>query len=185
VLVQATMLVGTSSGCGRFGFDASPLLVDDASNAGALDGGTSDGATVLTMPLVQKTDGPEWTPLTGPTLGLPYGILTWEPSGPTFRFRIDASGLIPGTAYTVVQYIDPWPGVPATDMAASTVDAAGELVIPWMSFELDRDLTTTNGKVWLVPSAMIDPVADRMVTWDVTANFFELDFVVYDDTDVP
>jgi len=165
-------------GCGRVGFDAAALVTADSAPP-------ADDAGLPTMPLVRKTDAPDWTPLSGPNLALPYGLLTWEPSGPAFRFRVDAWGLAPGDDYTLIQYVDPWPGVPATDIAQATVDAAGTLIIPWSSYDLGRDLTTTNGKVWLVPSAMVDTAADRLLTWDVTAILFELDFVVYDDVDVP
>jgi hypothetical protein len=180
--VLAIALAATS-GCGRIGFGAAAMIVDNGSGA--------DGSVVLndaglpTMTLVKKTGAPDWTPLTGPMLGLPYGVLTWEPSGPTFRMTLDVWGLSPGAAYTVVQYIDPWPGAPATDLAAATVDGSGMVSIPWSSYELNRDLTTTTGKVWLVPSAFIDTAAHTMVTWDVTAILFESDFVIYDDTDVP
>jgi len=168
------------SGCGRFDFE----LQRD------LDGGASDGVVLQpdagypTMLLCKKTGAPDWIPLTGPALGYPYGTLTWVPSGPTFRFRVDAWGLAPGD-YTIVQYIDPYPGMPATDIASATVGADGVLTVPETSYELDRDLTTTNGKVWIVPSALVDTATDMFVAWDVTAIFFELDFVVYDDTDVP
>jgi hypothetical protein len=178
VLVPA-MIVATVSACGRLSFDAVPLVGDDAPS----DAPRPDAA-LPSMALVKKTDAPDWTPLTGPGLGLPYGMLVWEPSGPNFRFNVEAWGLVPGEAYTLIQYIDPWPGNPATDLAAATVDDTGYLAIAG-SYELGRDLTTTTGKVWLVPSAFIDTAMDRMVAWDVTAIFFELDFVVYDDTDVP
>jgi hypothetical protein len=174
LLVWSAIPLG-ASGCGRFGFET-------ASDSGPF-GGVEADAALPTMTLVRKTDAPDWTPLTGPNLGPPYGLLTWEPSGPTFRFQFEASGLPPGD-YSLVQYVDPWPGNPATAIASATVDGTGSLDIPWSSYELNRDLTSTTGKVWLVPSAFIDPTANIMLTWDVTAILFELDFVVYDDTDV-
>jgi len=184
-VVTAAILAVAPPGCGRVGFDAERAVTGDGSPGDVTSGDTLPDAALPRMTLVKKTDAPDWTPLTGPVLGLPYGILTWEPSGPAFRFHVEAMGLAPGQDYTLVQYIDPWPGAPATDIGAATVDSTGLLVIPWSSYELDRDLTTTTGKLWLVPSAMIDPVADVLLTWDVTAILFELDFVVYDDTDVP
>jgi len=185
--VSAALLLAGASGCGRIGFEAMPGGLSGGGDAAMADGSRpgGDAAALPTMTLVKKTDAPDWTPLTGPNLGLPYGSLTWEPSGPTFRFRVEAWGLDPGASFTLVQYIDPWPGIPATDLATATVDATGALVIPWSPYELDRDLTTTNGKLWLVPSAFIDAATDTMVTWDVTKILFELDFVVYDDTEVP
>ena len=180
-----TLLVTSTgaSGCGRLGFDTANsdngLLGDDT--------GVSDAGGVLpTMNLVHKTDAPDWTPLTGPDLGLPYAVLTWVPSGPTFEFKLDAIGLDPGDTYVLLQYIDPWPGYPAVDIApTATVAADGTLSIPWSSYELDRDLDATNGKVWLVPSSMVDTAADTMTTWDVAAILFEYDFIIYDDTDIP
>ena len=183
-VVPATIIVGALAGCGRFGFDAVSRTGDD-SVPGTDGSSPSEDAALPTVTLVKKTDAPDWTPLTGPGLGLPYGLLTWEPSGPTFSFRVDVSGLTPGNAYTLIQYNEPWPGAPATDLAAATVDGTGALSIPWSSYELGRDLTATNGRLWLVPTSFIDTNADVMVTWDVTAILFELDFVIYDDTDVP
>jgi hypothetical protein len=180
-----TLLVGAASGCGRLGFDAV------SGSASASDAGRSSPDSLLaadagfpTMTLVKKTGAPDWTPLTGPGLALPYGVVTWAPSGPMFRFRIEAWGLDPGASITVIQYIDPYPGAPATDIAAGIVDGAGYFVIPETAYELNRDLDTVNGKVWLVPSALVDTAADMFLAWDVTAILFELDFVVYDDTDV-
>jgi hypothetical protein len=175
-----TLVFGAASGCGRLEFDAQ---VGGDSSVSSSDSPLALDTALPTMAMVKKTDAPDWTPLTGPGLGLPYGILTWAPSGPMFRFRIDAWGLDPGASYTVIQFIDPWPGAPATDLATGIVDDAGSLMIPETAYELDRDLDTVNGKVWLVPSAFVDTTADMMVTWDVTSILFELDFVVYDDTD--
>ena len=198
----AVLATGLSLACGRIGYPLAAGMADGAA-PGDAPGGAPDGAAdasgvgdaappdidaappTARMELVSKSGPPDWTPLTGSSLGLPYGVLTWEPSGPAFRFTFEGWGLAPDADYVMVQYIDPYPGNPATDMATARSDAAGRVTVPWSSYELDRDLTTTNGKVWLVPSAMIDPAADRFVSWDVTAVLFELDFVVHDDTDVP
>lgn len=174
------LLFSAAAGCGRVGF-AEVSADGDASTSDSL---VTLDAGLATMTLVKKTGAPDWTPLTGPGLGTPYGVLTWVPSGPTFRFRIEAWGLDPGASLTVIQFIDPYPGAPAIDIAAGVVDGAGNLVIPDTSFELDRDLDTVNGKVWLVPSLLVDTGADMFVAWDVNAILFELDFVVYDDTDI-
>lgn len=183
--VRAIVPVCALAGCGRIGFDTALLVDNGPGPGGDASVPVLNDAGLPTMNLVKKTGAPDWTPLTGPGLGSPYGVLTWQPSGPTFRFAFQASGLTPGDAYTLIQYIDPWPGNPATPIAVTTVDAGGNVTIPWSSYELDRDLNTTNGKVWLVPSAFVDPAAQMLVMWDVTAILFELDFVIYDDTDVP
>lgn len=159
-------------------FDAA--RTDDGSLIPPIDGGTG----MITNLLVVKSGEPDWTILSGPKLGGAYATITYEQSGPTFRFRLDAEGLPPATSYLLVQFNDPWPGVPAEDIAAVTTDGAGDVTLDWTEYEFNRDLLTGEPKIWLVLDGHVDTANDEFTSWSPNNYLFEVDFLSYDDTDL-
>jgi hypothetical protein len=197
-------------GCGRIGYDydrefsaslddGGSASLDDAGgatppDAAIIDAARSDdgslippadgGTGMVTNLLVVKSGEPDWTVLSGPDIGGAYATLTYVQSGPTFQFRLDAQGLPANTDYLLVQFNDPWPGVPAEDIASVTSGNAGDITLDWTEYEFNRDLLSGEPKVWLVLAGHVDVVNDEFTTWSPTNYLFEVDFLSYDDTDL-
>jgi hypothetical protein len=188
-------------GCGRIGYDREFSESLNDGGGGVLDDGalvndaarTDDGSIIpaidagngmISNLLVVKSGEPDWNVLSGPGLGGAYATLTYESSGPTFRFRLDAQGLPPSTAYLLVQFNDPWPGVPAEDIAAVMSNDAGGITLGWTEHEFNRDMLTGEPKIWLVSAAHVDTNNDEFTSWSPTEYLFEIDFLNYDDTDI-
>lgn len=189
-------------GCGRVGYDltqgnaetldgggfATPpdativdaALTDDGSILPPVDGGTG----MVTNLLVVKSGEPDWNILTGPDIGGAYATLTYLQSGPTFAFRLDAQGLPPSTAYLLVQFNDPWPGVPAEDIASVVSNDVGTITLDWSEYEFNRDMLTGEPKIWLVLEGDVDTSNDQFTSWSPNNYLFEVDFISYDDTDI-
>jgi len=138
-----------------------------------------------TEPLILKSGEPDWLPLSGPGLGDPWGTFYYFPVGPTLIYSFDARGLDPGTTYSLISYTDPWPGVPAIELARGTPAADGTLVFAWAEYDIGRDLMEVSGKIWLINSAHLDVGAQRMTVWEPAGILFEDDTIIHDDTDVP
>jgi hypothetical protein len=188
-------------GCGRIGYEGEPssLAIDSGSggtppDAAIYDAARSDdgsllppidgGTGIVSNLLVQKSGDPDWTILSGPKLGGAYAQLDYEQSGPTFRYRLDAQGLPAATSYLLVQFNDPWPGVPAEDIASFTSSATGTINQDWTEYEFNRDLLGGEKKLWLVLDGHVDTANDEFNTWSPNDYLFEVDFLSYDDTDI-
>ena len=176
------------------GPDTGTASPDAGADAGALDGGPPDAgpcppacdmAAASTMTLVLKSGAPDWTPLSGPSLGPPWGTFRYFPSGPTFVYHFDAMGLAPGTRYSLISYTDPWPGTPAIELGTRDAAGDGTIVFDWAERELDRDLADTSGKIWLIPAAHLDAPAQEMTIYEPATYLFEFASIAYDDVDVP
>ncbi len=196
-----SLLVALSAlGCGRIGYDRefSEIPNDDGGtnspDAALIDAARTDGSPIIppvdggpgmtTNLLVVKSGEPDWNILSGPGIGGAYATLTYEKAGPSFRFRLDAQGLPPGTAYLIVQFNDPWPGVPAEDIASVMSNDLGNITLDWTEYELNRDLLSGEPKLWLVLAGHVDTANDEFTTWSPTDYLFEIDFLNYDDTDL-
>jgi predicted ribosomally synthesized peptide with SipW-like signal peptide len=93
-----------------------------------------------------------------------WGILDWT-AGPG---ELYAQGLTPGEDYSLTTYVDPWPGSPATEIAAGTADVDGKLMISGITMP-----SGYTGKIWLVLSNDLDTVANEMVGYNPGSYLFE------------
>lgn len=80
-------------------------------------------------------------------------------------FVFNGHGLEPNTDYTLIRYLDPWPGSPVC-LAAGTSNNGGEI-------HLSGDLLPGGRKVWLVLTSDVDCDSQIMAGWDPTRYLFE------------
>ena len=130
------------------------------------------------------------------------GVLSYNPSGVTFNYRLDVSGLEVSTAYSLIYYANPYPGNnPGALIGTGTSGADGSLIITGIS-NLNKNLPTApdanmlidhsvapdfyshayGAKVWLVPSACYSGTS--ISVWSPTRFLFETDMLNYTDTDL-
>jgi hypothetical protein len=146
-----------------------------------------------------------WDPVHDPVTDGPYGILTYNPSGPTFDFDFEGWNLESEEDYALIYYADPWPGNnPGAFLGEDTTDGSGYIHITggMGGIELNMDLPHPNdgnypagfppvagegAKIWLVLTDDYDDGTNAMTGWNPTEYLFEeetWDRVFYDDTDV-
>ncbi len=106
--------------------------------------------------LDNKTGEPDWCFLAD---GM-WGILTWGTTGELY-----AQGLNASTGYSLIYYVDPWPGT-VTVLTSGTSTAEGTLTLPGFTMG-----TYNSGKVWLVLSS--DVSGSQMGGWHPDDYLFE------------
>jgi len=144
-------------------------------------------------------------PVTWAIIGLgtgKTGVLSYNPSGVTFNYRLDASGLEVSIAYSLIYYANPYPGNnPGALIGTGISGADGSLIITGIS-NLNKNLPTTpdanmlidhsappdlythpyGAKIWLVPTACYSGTS--VTVWSPTRFLFETDMLNYTDTDL-
>src|SRR3989344_19741 len=81
-------------------------------------------------------------------------------------FVFNGHELTPGEEYSLINYVDPWPGTTSALLASGTADADGNI-------HLSGDLTSVlSGKVWLVLSSDFTE-GTGMTGWHPAENLFE------------
>ncbi len=123
------------------------------------------------------------------------GTLTWKGDGPTFNYGFTGHVTLPGTAYNLIYYADPWPGnFPGAFIGTGTSDAGGNIAFsgnPDLGKDLPKSPDANIGlhggaKIWLVKAADYNSGAlstGPMTGWDPTNYLFEGNvYINYDDT---
>ena len=84
------------------------------------------------------------------------------------KYVFNARGLELETDYSLMNYVDPWPGDGSTEIDKGTSNEEGTL---HLKGDWDK---TTDGKIWLVLDADFDPDAGPpMQNWTPTSYLFE------------
>jgi hypothetical protein len=158
---------------------------------------SADPGSPLT--LVQK-DPNTWQPISGAT-----GLLTFNPSGPTFDYTFTATGL-PDGSYSLIYYANPYPGNNPGVLIGIGTSEGGSLPIagsPNLNMDLptppDSNILVDHGgppdnyanhfgaKIWLVPtecySATVVETSGQITSWQPTRFLFETNLINYTDTD--
>ena len=121
-----------------------------------------------------------------------FGVLKYNPKGPTFNYALDGYRLKPNTAYSLIYYADPWPGNhPGALIASGSTDGDGDIHLAG-SVELGMDLPHTSdanyptgAKIWLVQSDQYNAATKSMTGWTPATYLFEYNLITFNDTDVP
>lgn len=95
-----------------------------------------------------------------------WGKVTFKASG----FVFNGHGLVPGMSYTLINYVDPWPGTPATFLAGGTANSDGDLHLAGSAN------LAGSGKIWLVLSNDVN-CGVGMTGWNPTEYLFEYDLI--------
>lgn len=149
-----------------------------------------NGTGPATTSLLLENKTANWDPIIGDGI---WGILKWAGDGSTFDFSntLEAHGLQPDTAYSLIYYADPWPGNnPGALLGAGTSDESGDLIIaadPDLGMDLPdpADANYPDGaKLWLVPSSDYDATNYKLNAWNPSDYLFEYNLITYDDLDV-
>lgn len=138
------------------------------------------------MTLTLENKDQNWNELTGDDV---YGVLTYNSSGPTFDYDLEAHGLPASTNYDLIYYADPWPGNhPGALLGTYSTDASGDINETGLSYDFGYNLpnasdanSPTGAKLWLVPSSAYS--VDQVVVWPFDATWlFEHNLITYTDT---
>jgi hypothetical protein len=145
-------------------------------------------------------------PSTWAIIGLGTGktaTLSYIPSGATFSFKLEASGLEVSIPYSLIYYANPYPGNNPGALIVTGTSSAGGLLTITAAPNLNKNLPTPpdanllidhsvapdfyshayGAKVWLVPSDCY--VGGLISTYSPTRFLFETDMLNYTDTDLP
>lgn len=156
----------------------------------------------LPLAMENKTAEPDWYVVEDAT----SGTLHYNPSGATFDFSFEATGLTPLTSYDLIYYADPWAGEFGAFLAEFVTDEDGIIPVTPVSLELNENLpnepddnmvenyceimcgehlcnpdaTTCYGaKIWLVLSSDYDRENTMMIAWQPLLYLFELNLINY------
>jgi hypothetical protein len=148
-------------------------------------GATMDFDVVLTgeqlkgfLTLLPKTGDPKWQHI----YGLAKGDLSYKVKESEFVYGFTASGLTPSVSYSLIHYVDPYPGNGAGSVGligSGMTDGAGNLSFGG-SKDLNQDLI--NAKIWLVPSSGYDEINKSLIGWDQANYLFETGLIDYYDS---
>jgi hypothetical protein len=119
-----------------------------------------------------------WTPVPGGA----SGELTYHPTGPTFDYEFDASGLNP-VEYSLVYYPDPWPGYGLIILGTGTPSGSGDLHLEGSldtgDLPIDSD-PNPGAKIWLVPSSYVNQNQGCMSGWNSSLFLLEIEQITYE-----
>ncbi len=132
-----------------------------------------------------------------------WGKMKYRLSGPTFRFVFNGKKLIPGEEYTLIYYVDPWPGTGLICLGTGTANEGGNVHINEAApvgtdLPIDEDLNNPNApghddcdtdstcidgaKIWLVLSSDVDCDGQEMIGWNPAEYLFEDIGIFFHDT---
>ena len=87
----------------------------------------------------------------------------------TESFVFNGHKLTPGGAYSLINYVDPWPGSASVLLSSGIADAYGDI-------HLSGDATDLSGKVWLVLSSDFTE-GTGMIGWHQAEYLFEYNVI--------
>ena len=177
------------------------MVIPAIADSGGGDGGQSTVGTLI----LDNKDGTTWQRIADGK----YGIFTYNSSGNTLDWTLNAVGLITGTEYSLIYFADPYPGnKPGALIWSGTTGTGTSISVPSTHTELNMDLPTApdsnmlvshagapdfyttplGAKIWLIPSAYYNPVSNSVVAWNptvVSSILFETNLILYTDTNKP
>lgn len=112
--------------------------------------------------------------------------LTYKAEGPTFDFTLNGTVPVPGQAYTLIYYPDPWPGNNLivlgsdddTDDGSVLIDGNVEEITGLPIDGVDAN-SPTGAKIWLVLSADVNTTLKKMITWRPMDYLFEDHLILF------
>lgn len=131
----------------------------------------SPSPTLVTYQMENK-DG-NWNPILDGT----FGILTYEPEGPTFNYSFSAEGLTPTAGgYCLIYYADPWHGNGTDHSTGFLIDSGNSTGDGKLSLVGNKDIGTSlpnakdenypkGAKVWLVPCSNYNQTTHIVNDW--------------------
>ena len=135
-----------------------------------------------------------------------YGIFTYNASGPTLDWTLNAVGLTTGTDYSLIYFADPYPGnKPGAFIWSGSTGAGTSISVALTHTDLGMDLPTApdsnmlvshagppdsyitplGAKIWLIPTAYYNSVTKSVTAWNPTVEasiLYETDLILYTDT---
>ncbi len=117
-----------------------------------------------------------------PVPGAASGTLIYSPTGPTFEYEFDASGLNI-VEYLLIYYPDPWPGNGLIVLGSGTPTTIGDLHLEGSVDTGDLPAAgdpNPGAKIWLVPSNYVNQTACCMTGWNVSQFLLEVELVTYE-----
>jgi hypothetical protein len=161
------------------------VLLIGTLSVGVLAGKTGQAgkSNIAHLYLYEKTGEPDWVIVEGGA----WGKMQYNLSGVEFEFVFNGHGLVPGEAYSLIYYPDPWPPSSIIVLGTGTANNGGEVHIAG-SCETNMDLPncedTNNGaKIWLVLSEDVGDGDDWEGSWNFAEYLFEENLITFDDTD--
>ena len=167
------------------------------------DGGGGDGgqSTINTLILDNK-DSTTWQRITDGK----YGVFTYNSSGPTLDWTLNAVGLTTGTDYSLIYFADPYPGnKPGALIWSGPTGTGTSISVPLTHTDLGMDLPTApdsnmlvshaglpdsyttplGAKIWLIPSVYYNSTTKSVIAWNPTVEssiLYETNLILYTDT---
>lgn len=123
-------------------------------------------ATYATLALYEKNPE-DWSVVEEGAYGRLKYMTEDQPYQNRRLFLFQARGLEPDTDYTLIRYMDPWPGYPVACLGEATSNSRGAIPV------LRGEMMAGGPKVWLVLSSDVDCDAQQMVGWNPTEYLFE------------
>ncbi len=119
-----------------------------------------------------------WQPVPGGA----SGELTYSPTGPTFDYEFNASGLN-SVEYSLIYYPDPWPGYGLIILGSGSPSVAGELHLEGSmdigDLPIDSD-PNPGAKIWLVPTSYVNAGLGCMSGWNSSLFLLEMEQISYE-----
>lgn len=134
-----------------------------------------------------------------------YGVLTYNSSGISFDFTLNAQGLEDGVEYSLIYFANPYPGNNPGALIWATGPRTGTTISISGAANLGMNLPTapdTNqvvdhsgapdyyaapfnygAKIWLVPTECYDVSSKSVIVWSPDRFLFETGLINYIDTD--
>jgi predicted ribosomally synthesized peptide with SipW-like signal peptide len=117
-------------------------------------------------------------------LGTKTGTLTYGVKDDAFNYTFTTTGLgaVPGTSYSLIDYVDPYPGNGTGSVGligSGLANASGEVIL---SGNPDFNKDMINAKVWLVPSASYDAGSKSIIGWAPSTYLFDTGLIDYYDS---
>jgi len=106
--------------------------------------------------------------------------LTYKVKDNKFVYTFDVVGSLPDGNYTLISYVDPWPG--STSLALANVTLSGGSA--HIEDSIDFDLNLINAKTWLVPGTYTPGQQTGNLSWNPNQTLFETALMNFYDTDL-
>lgn len=133
-----------------------------------------------TVTLVHK-DGSSTSDIVQPDAATEYATVEYKVKDAAFNYTINVvGGAVPDGDYTLISYLDPWPGANSTALANVHVTSG----VANVSGSIDLGKSLKNAKTWLVPGTYTPGSATGSLTWNPGDTLFETALMDYYDADV-
>lgn len=117
-------------------------------------------------------------------LGTKTGTLTYGVKDDAFNYTFTTTGLgaTPGVSYSLIHYVDPYPGNGAGSVGligSGVANGSGEVVL---SGSPDFNADMINAKVWLVPTSNYNSGTKSLTAWNPSSYLFDTGLIDYYDS---